>query len=139
MRTYFADTGYLIGLLLPKDELHETAVSTSASLGKFKIVTSELVLVELLNDFAGRGSHLRRAAVSLGDKLQNSDSVELVGATSDLVQESLRLYRERPDKDWSLTDCSSFVLMKELDLTEALTYDSHFEQAGFRAVLRGDR
>ena len=46
------------------------------------------------------------------------------------------LYAERPDKDWSLTDCISFVVMRTMDITEALTGDRHFEQAGFTALLK---
>jgi hypothetical protein len=70
------------------------------------------------------------------DKLQSSPSVEVLTASSKLIRDSLLLYRQRPDKSWSLTDCSSFILMSELGLTGALAYDSHFDQAGFRALLR---
>ena len=53
-----------------------------------------------------------------------------------MFQRGLRLYEERPDKEWSLTDCLSFVVMKDENLREALTGDQHFEQAGFIALLK---
>lgn len=53
-----------------------------------------------------------------------------------LYAQALRLYRERPDKEWSLTDCVSLIVMRERNMTEALTADEHFQQAGFRALLK---
>jgi len=52
-----------------------------------------------------------------------------------LVQRALRLYDERPDKEWSLTDCLSFLVMERQRIRDALTTDHHFEQAGFRVLL----
>lgn len=65
MKTVFADTGYWIALLNPRDELHTKAKAVSISLGSLQIITSELVLSELLNSFAARGVHLRQAASAL--------------------------------------------------------------------------
>ena len=56
-------------------------------------------------------------------------------ATSELFERGLALYNARPDKEWSLTDCISFVVMADEGLTDALTGDRHFEQAGFTALL----
>jgi len=47
----------------------------------------------------------------------------------------MELFRNRPDKAWSLADCTSFVVMADHHLAEALTCDPHFAQAGFRALL----
>lgn len=69
-----------------------------------------------------------QTAVSLADELQNSPSVEVMTADSKLIRDSFSLYRQRPDKSWRLTDCSSFILMRELGLTKAIAYDSHFDQ-----------
>jgi len=57
-------------------------------------------------------------------------------ASQELFERGLNLYRQRPDKDWSLTDCISFVVMREHGVTKALTADRHFEQAGFAILLR---
>jgi predicted nucleic acid-binding protein len=62
--------------------------------------------------------------------------VKIIPATTDLFQRGLRLYEKRPDKQWSLTDCTSFVTMKDENLAGALTGDEHFAQAGFKALLR---
>ena len=70
-----------------------------------------------------------------GAVFQASPSVEIIPASSHLFNAALELYRSRPDKDWGLTDCASFVAMGERGLSEALTTDEHFRQAGFRALL----
>jgi predicted nucleic acid-binding protein len=56
--------------------------------------------------------------------------------TSDQFKRALSRYEERTDKDWSLTDCASFLIMEAEGIEEALTYDQHFAQVGFRALLR---
>lgn len=63
---------------------------------------------------------------------------EFIAASPAHLADGLRLYRGRSDKEWSLTDCVSFNIMRERGLTSALTYDHHFEQAGFEALLRRD-
>ena len=74
--------------------------------------------------------------VRLVEDYQNDPDCALIPAAESLWNAGLALYSERPDKQWSLTDCISFVVMKEQGLTEALTADHHFEQAGFAALLR---
>ncbi len=63
-------------------------------------------------------------------------AVEVVPPTHEQFQRALDRYEMRPDKDWSLTDCLSFLLMEERGIADALTADHHFEQAGFRALMR---
>jgi len=67
--------------------------------------------------------------------IETDAAFQLVRATSDLIQCCKKLYRDRADKEWPLTDCISFVVMHDRGLSEALTADHHFEQAGFRALL----
>jgi len=67
--------------------------------------------------------------------IETDAAFQLVRATSDLIQRGKKLYRDRADKEWPLTDCISFVVMHDRGLSEALTADHHFEQAGFRALL----
>jgi predicted nucleic acid-binding protein len=95
-----------------------------------------MVLVELLNDFARRGESLRAAAVTLVERLSANPNVSIVAQTSLQFRDSLALYRERPDQTWSLTDCASFLIMTEQGIEEALAHDKHFEQMGFKALLR---
>ena len=68
--------------------------------------------------------------------LRSSDKVEILTADERLWNEGLQLFADRPDKEWSLTDCISFVAMERESLTEALTGDRHFEQAGFTGLLK---
>ena len=138
MRTIFADTCYWIALANPQDNLHEKATQVSATLGPVRIATSEMVLTECLNHLAGSGDHLRRAAVNIINRVRDNPNTTIFPQTSILFQDALTLYAERTDKTWSHTDCASFLLMRNNGLTEALTYDVDFQQAGYRALLRDD-
>lgn len=130
----FADTAYWIALLNPR-ELHERAHSVSAMLQRSRIVTSEFVLTELLNAFAGFGPALRTAAVDLVEALRTDPNVDVVPAASVLFRRAVDRYRARVDKEWSLVDCTSFLIMEERHIENALAHDRHFKQAGFKALL----
>ncbi len=136
MRTLFVDAVYWIALLNPRDALHQRAVSFSRSLDQTLLVTTEMVLTELLNAFAERGTAFRHAAIQLVQRLRQDANTRIVPQTSAQFDDALELYRNRQDKEWSHTDCASFRAMENDHITEALTYDQHFEQAGFKALLR---
>ena len=134
MRIVFADTGYWVALLNPRDQHHVKVKSLSSSLGQTRIVTSEMVLDELL---AGLSEPpVRAIAISAVSSILTNPNVEVVPQTSLQFREAFNMYKSRTDKAWSLTDCASFNLMKERGVTEALAHDGHFEQAGFVALLR---
>jgi uncharacterized protein len=130
----FADTGYWVALLDPKDQLHSSAIEVSRTLGKRRIVTSEMVLAEFLNLLAVPA--LREQAGEAVEQLLRNPNVEVIPQTGLQFRDALTFYRMRPDKAWSLTDCASFVIMQQRNLKEALAFDHHFEQAGFVALLR---
>lgn len=134
MKTVFADTGYWLALLNPRDRLHEKVRSVSATLGQVRIITSEMVLDELLAGLSV--PPVRTTAVSAVSSVLSNPNVEVVPQTSLQFREAFDLYKSRMDKEWSLTDCASFNLMKERGIAEALAHDEHFEQAGFVALLR---
>lgn len=136
MRTVFVDTGYWIASLHSKDELHQRVRAIAAELGEIQLVTSEMVLTELLNDFSKRNIYLKRMAVNLVSQVRKDRRVEVVSQTPELYEQSFQLYQKRLDQAWSQTDCASFILMQERGITEALAYDKHFKQAGFKALLR---
>jgi predicted nucleic acid-binding protein len=92
--------------------------------------------VEVADGLAG--IRHRGQAVRVIDFLTASALVQVVPATSSLFLDALSLYRRRADKSWGVTDCSSFIVMKEFRLSAALTSDEHFRQAGYRALLRED-
>jgi predicted nucleic acid-binding protein len=132
MKALFLDTHYLLALINPDDEWHGKAVAASGTVAKCAI--TEAILVEVA-DALGRSSD-RARAVRIIEELRADPRVECIPVDRGLFQRGFDLYRSRPDKDWSLTDCISFVVMGERKLEAALTGDRHFEQAGFRALLR---
>ncbi len=101
---------------------------------RVRTVTTAWVLTEVADALAAPAHRL--VFVSLLQGLERNPAVTIIPAGQDLFEQGIRLYTKRPDKDWPLTDCISFVVMKQMKLTEALTGDRHFEQAGFRALLR---
>jgi predicted nucleic acid-binding protein len=136
MRVVFADTVYWVAITNPRDALHIAAIKMGSQLGEHRFVTSEMVLVEVLNALSGDGDHLRCAAADLAQEIIDDPTIELVPQTAQLFRTALALYRDRPDKTWSLTDCASFLIMEQRQITEALTHDRHFEQRGYSALLR---
>lgn len=136
MKILFADTGYWIALLDPQDTLHSKAIDLSITFTQVQIVTSEMVLTEILNHFSKRGNFLRYAAANFIESLQENPTITIIPQTDSIFQQALILYKQRPDQAWSHTDCSSFCIMQQQNILEALAYDKHFEQAGFIALLR---
>jgi len=136
MERVFADTGYWIALLNPRDELHQTASTASRDYSPNQIVTSEMVLTEFLNSFSDYGPRLRQAAARAVGALRQASEIVIHRQTTQLFEKALQRYQDMADKSWSLTDCASFVIMEEEQLTAALTHDRHFAQAGFQTLLR---
>jgi predicted nucleic acid-binding protein len=129
------DTGYFIALLNPHDQLYARANAWSAHLTR-ELVVTEYVIWETVNFFS---KPVNRAKVhALLAHLRSAERYEIVSASSELFEAGVQLHAERPDKEWSLTDCISFVVMDGRGITRALAYDQHFEQAGFEALLRRD-
>ncbi|MCY7344808.1 MAG: hypothetical protein LH614_01200 [Pyrinomonadaceae bacterium] len=75
-----------------------------------------------------------KAAIFI-EGLQKSTDVEIISASSELFSLGLKLYKNRPDKEWSVVDCISFIVMGEMKISQAFTQDHHFEQAGFTKLL----
>ena len=128
----FVDTAAWIGLLLTSDELHEQATETMHELRQqdARLITTEAILTEFLNALSA--IKLRVKAIAFVDALRTLANVEII---SNNFENGLNLYRERTDKNWSLTDCESFVVMREREISVAFTSDKHFKQAGFVRLL----
>ena len=135
MNAVFADTGYWIALITPDDELHERAQEYAALLVNRQIVTTQLVLNEVLSPRSGTTRRQREAAIRLVDQIMRSPSITVVPQTPEQFEDALDMLRNRADKEWSITDCSSFLVMERLDIWEALANDHHFAQAGFFVLL----
>lgn len=136
MSVVFADSGYWVALINPLDGLRAVARQASGELGAVQIVTSEMVLIEVLNHFSRLGPRLRSAAVDAIGGMVDDPNVEVVELSSTFFNSALVRYASRPDQRWSLVDCSSFVLMEERGIRDALAHDVDFVQAGFNALLR---
>lgn len=133
MKADFADSAYYLALLNEDDELNSSAVEATSQLTG-RIVTTDWVLAEVADGLCR--SENRELAVEFIRELRGNELVFVVPATRRLFDAGLDLYSRRPDKDWSLTDCISFVVMEKRRLRDALTADRHFEQAGFRMLMK---
>ena len=130
----FADTYFYLALLNPHDRTHSRAVQISRQLSG-GIVTTEFVLLELADGMARPPA--RETFVRTCNLLRADPRVQIVEASTELWERGRELYANRPDKEWSLTHCTSFVVMTDRGITDALTGDRHFfQQAGFVALLK---
>ena len=131
----FLDASYAIAMVISRDQYHSQALTLSYKLEELSIsmVTTRGIMLEIGNALSRQ--RFRQEAVTLLDYFESDPNVEIVQITDPLYQRAMRLFRDRPDKDWGLTDCVSFIVMQDHGLTEALTSDNHFIQAGFRALL----
>ena len=128
------DTGFLVGLVDPRDALRSRASGWAQALqGEATVVTNHVVIEAY--GFFTRPDVRRRADLILQAVLDQPE-VELIMVDATLHQAGLWLFRDRCDKAWSLTDCVSFVFMERRGVRRALAYDHHFEQAGFEPLLR---
>jgi len=133
MREVFADTYYLLAMHSPADKAHERAVAATAALAG-PLVTTEWVLTEFADALADPRD--RAGCIAFLEDLRREPGWEVVPAVHAIFEAGWGLYRSRRDKAWSLTDCISFAVMKERGIKGALTGDHHFEQAGFKALLK---
>lgn len=128
----FADAFYFPAVLDSKEKGHRRAIQFGSSQGH-RLVLTEFILLRLAEALTKKGSRQEFSALFAG--LIDDPKIVVVPCGPDLLARGMDLYRARPDKEWSLTDCTSFVVMKECGFTDALTGDRHFEQAGFKALL----
>ena len=134
MKTVFLDTGYVLALELTNDQNHRAALKHWRSLRKRLplLVTTSYVFDEVVTYFNSRGHHAK--AVEVGQRLLMSPSVQLIQVDEELFREGWRYFQQHQDKDYSLTDCISFVVMRRFKIETAFAFDQHFVQAGFKRV-----
>jgi predicted nucleic acid-binding protein len=131
----FVDTAAWIALFNTRDSLHNHAVEVRKILRQqnASMVTTEFVLLEVADALCSHS--VRTPAINFIDGLFQLPKLEIIPVSQSLLVEGWSLYKQRPDKEWSLTDCISFVVMKQLGINQAFTSDHHFEQAGFIKLL----
>lgn len=130
----FLDSAFAIALSVKTDSFHQKAVQISDNLDDVILVTTRAILLEIGNALSKRA--FRKAGGKLLASLEMDEGVLILPITDELYAKSFDLFAKRPDKEWSLTDCISFMVMQERGMSEALTTDDHFQQAGFRALMR---
>jgi predicted nucleic acid-binding protein len=131
----FVDTAFVYALFNSRDQWHDGAVEWQLKIAaeNLPLITTQFVLTEIGNGLSSL--KFRRDAAAIIRAFENNPLVTVVSASSELFNQALNLYESRSDKDWGLTDCASFVVMRKRNLFAALTVDEHFRQAGFRPLL----
>jgi uncharacterized protein len=128
----FADTSFFLALLRAGDPANARARAELAA--SRQLVTTEFIVLELGNACARAEDHGDFLALVAG--MRSSTRTTIIGLDSSLLERGMQMMAARKDKDCSLTDCISFIVMQERGLHDALTTDKHFEQAGFQALLK---
>jgi predicted nucleic acid-binding protein len=130
----FLDTSFVIALEMARDNHHKAAAQYWQSYiqNPQPLVTTDLVFAEIVTFFNARGLHQK--AVEVGDRLVNSQLVEIVSTTPELRKEAWAFFKRHADKQYSLADCASFIVMRKRRIHSALTFDDHFAQAGLTVV-----
>lgn len=133
MNRVFIDTSFVAALVNEKDENHSRASELADLFDGFPLIITDAVLFEIGNALA---RNFREQAAEIIEDFQTSGEVEVVHLDLELFQKAFELYRTHKDKSWGMTDCFSFVVMREHSITDALTNDKDFRQAGFNALMR---
>lgn len=132
MRTLI-DTSFVVALVNDRDEDHDRALALSVEFDKTPLVITDAVLLEIGNALSRR---FKNECIETIEGFFGSREVEIIRLDETLFDKAFTLYKSHADKTWSLVDCISFVVMRENSITDALTHDGHFVQAGFRALMR---
>ncbi len=136
MTQIFVDTSGWIALNSKRDQLHGQAVTLNKALLRdgHRYITTNFVLDETYTGLRMKVGHF--AAVDFGEKISKAQTVHILRISEDMEEAAWNIFRHYSDKEFSFTDCTSFVIMQRLNLTQAFTSDHHFEQMGFTILLR---
>jgi predicted nucleic acid-binding protein len=129
----FIDTLFVVALVNRRDQYHEQAATLAEIFDGHPLLVTDAVLLEIGNALS---RNYKEEAVRIMDEFLASDEVEIVRLTPELFDEGYSMYKTYLDKEWSLVDCISFVVMRKAAVKQALTFDRHFAQAGFQALMR---
>jgi predicted nucleic acid-binding protein len=115
------------------DTLFIVALNLAEQYENYPLITTDAIFLESGNKLS---ANYRNEVVELIEQFLSSDEIDVIRLTPELFDQSLRLYKKHQDKSWGLVDCFSFVVMKQHKVSQALTFDRHFIQAGFQALMK---
>lgn len=135
MTPIFVDTSGIIAVVNEDDHWHRRGTEVWAQFVRDSVplVTTSAVLIELADGLSRVDQ--RSLATQVSESFRHSALLEVIQVSGDLEEAAWELYAERPDKEWGMTDCISFIVMRDGEMTQAFTADHHFEQAGFVRLL----
>jgi predicted nucleic acid-binding protein len=125
------DTGFVIALVNEKDQYHQKALELADKFDGYPTVITDSVLLEIGNALA---KNFKLQAIEIINHFYSSSEVTIIHLNPILLKKAFNLYQSYQDKSWGLVDCVSFIVMREMEITEALTFDKHFTQAGFHIL-----
>jgi predicted nucleic acid-binding protein len=129
----FVDTLFIVALINKRDQYHQIALNLAEQYENCPLITTDAIFLKSGNKLS---ANYRNEVVELIEQFLASDEIDVIRLTSELFDQSLRLYKKHQDKSWGLVDCFSFVVMKQHKVSQALTFDRHFIQAGFQALMK---
>lgn len=136
MKAVFADTFFWVALLNTNDSRHNEVTQWLAHHQNMSIVTTDEVVIEMLNAFSGKGSHFRKIAGQYATSIITGGIFDVKPQSRHSLQEGLTLYLSRLDKGYSLTDYISMTVMRRQSISDVLTKDVHFTQEGYVALFK---
>ncbi|MGB3296085.1 MAG: nucleic acid-binding protein [Phormidesmis sp.] len=136
VKPVFADTFYWIALLNPRDDWHQAALHYAHQHSDVPLITTDGILDEVLNYASTRGTLMRQKALALHTRIVREQSMSIVVYTPELRRLGFSLYEQRADKAYSITDCISMVVMRQMNIQSVLTHDKHFTQEGFVIIFK---
>lgn len=128
----FLDTLFVVALVNRRDQYHQQAAALAEQFHGDSLLVTDAVLLEIGNALA---RSFKSQAIHVIGSFLSAPDVSIAHLTPFLFDQAFELYKSRPDKEWGLVDCLSFVVMRGARSSQALTFDRHFEQAGFQMLM----
>jgi uncharacterized protein len=128
----FVDTLFITALINQRDTYHKEAMRLAKQLANQPLLTTDAVLLEVGNALS---RHYKLQAIEIIEQFIDADDVNIIPLSPVLFEQAFLLYKTYQDKSWGLVDCISFVVMRKYGVTQALTIDQHFTQAGFQVLM----
>jgi len=133
MTRTFVDTAFVVALVNSNDQYHAKAQNLSEMYETEPLIITDVVLLEIGNALA---RDYKKEAIEIFESFRTSKEVLIVELSLEFFDKAFELYKKYTDKDWGMVDCISFIVMREYEVRNALTFDDHFRQAGFNVLMK---